>query len=178
MCFVFIWEQTATCATYRINWLVFITEMKCVYCAVRTGSLNKAVCASYLKILPGMSMSCCSFVRVRYYRGGDSHFLVVTGGYKRFGGSFCFCLQFCREPKDKSLLRWGGLWFQCWHNLTRCLGRFITMPTYRWAVLRHITRSVCARKTTAEKLTFRFMLCGFVTVNWRSDVLANYRILR
>jgi hypothetical protein len=24
MCFVFIWEQTATCATYSINWLVFI----------------------------------------------------------------------------------------------------------------------------------------------------------
>ena len=30
-----------------INWLVFITEMKSVYCAVRTGSLNKAVCTSY-----------------------------------------------------------------------------------------------------------------------------------
>ena len=29
-CFVFIWEQTATCATYSINWLVFITEMKSV----------------------------------------------------------------------------------------------------------------------------------------------------
>jgi len=28
-----------------INWLVFITEMKSVYCVVRTGSLNKAVCA-------------------------------------------------------------------------------------------------------------------------------------
>ena len=27
MCFVFIWEQTATCATYSMNWLVFITEM-------------------------------------------------------------------------------------------------------------------------------------------------------
>ena len=40
---VFIWEQTATCATYSINWLVFITEMKSVYSAVRTGSLNKAV---------------------------------------------------------------------------------------------------------------------------------------
>ena len=49
MCFVFIWEQTATCATYSINWLVFITEMKSVYSAVRTGSLNKAVCASNLK---------------------------------------------------------------------------------------------------------------------------------
>jgi hypothetical protein len=47
--FVFIWEQTATCATYSINWLVFITEMKSVYCAVRTGSLNKAVCTSSLK---------------------------------------------------------------------------------------------------------------------------------
>ena len=45
---LFIWEQTATCATYSINWLVFITEMK-FYCAVRTGSLNKAVCASSLK---------------------------------------------------------------------------------------------------------------------------------
>jgi len=40
MCFVFIWEQTATCAAYSINWLVFITEMKSVYSAVRTGSLN------------------------------------------------------------------------------------------------------------------------------------------
>ena len=49
MCFVFIWEQAATCATYSINWLVFITEMKSVYSAVRTGSLNKAVCASSLK---------------------------------------------------------------------------------------------------------------------------------
>ena len=49
MCFVFIWEQTATYATYSINWLVFITEMKSVYSAVRTGSLNKAVCASFLK---------------------------------------------------------------------------------------------------------------------------------
>ena len=43
MCFVFIWEQTATCATYSINWLVFIIEKKSVYCAIRTGSLNKAV---------------------------------------------------------------------------------------------------------------------------------------
>ena len=42
MCFVFIWEQTATCAAYSTNWLVFITEMKSVYSAVRTGSLNEA----------------------------------------------------------------------------------------------------------------------------------------
>jgi hypothetical protein len=30
MCFVFIWEQTASCSTYSISWLVFITEMKCL----------------------------------------------------------------------------------------------------------------------------------------------------
>jgi hypothetical protein len=40
MCFVWIWEQTAIIFLYSINWLGFITEMKCVYCAVRTGSLN------------------------------------------------------------------------------------------------------------------------------------------
>ena len=50
MCFVFIWEQTATCATYSINWLVFITEMESVYSAVWTGSLNKVVCASSVKV--------------------------------------------------------------------------------------------------------------------------------
>ena len=48
MCFVFTWEQTVTCATYSINGLVFITEMKSVYCVVRPGPLNKAVCAPSL----------------------------------------------------------------------------------------------------------------------------------
>jgi len=54
-----IWEQTATCATYSINWLVFITEMKSVYSAVRTGCLNKAVCASSLE-----GFNQCASVRV------------------------------------------------------------------------------------------------------------------
>ena len=39
MCFVWIWEQTAIISLYSINWLVFITEMECVYSAVRTGYL-------------------------------------------------------------------------------------------------------------------------------------------
>ena len=41
MCFVWISEQTAIISLYSINWLVFVTEMKCVYCAVRTESLYK-----------------------------------------------------------------------------------------------------------------------------------------
>jgi len=40
MCFMWIWEQTAIISLYNINWLVFITETECVYCAVRTGSLS------------------------------------------------------------------------------------------------------------------------------------------
>ena len=37
---VWIWEQTAIIFLYRVDWLVFITEMECVYCAVRTGSVT------------------------------------------------------------------------------------------------------------------------------------------
>jgi len=39
MCCVWIWEQTAIISLYSINWLAFLTETECVYCAVRTGSL-------------------------------------------------------------------------------------------------------------------------------------------
>ena len=39
VCFVWISEQTAIISLYNINWLVFITQTQCVYCAVRTGSL-------------------------------------------------------------------------------------------------------------------------------------------
>jgi hypothetical protein len=35
MCFVWISERTAIISLYSINWLVFITETECVYCAVR-----------------------------------------------------------------------------------------------------------------------------------------------
>jgi len=37
--FVWISEQTAIISLYSINWLVFIAETECVYCAVQTGSL-------------------------------------------------------------------------------------------------------------------------------------------
>ena len=51
LCVLYLFEKkTATCATYSINWLVFITEMKSVYSAVRTGSLNKAVFMSFVFI--------------------------------------------------------------------------------------------------------------------------------
>ena len=64
ICCVFISEQTATCATYIINWWVFITEMKSVYNAVRTGALNKAVCASSLKVFCVFAFSVNSLTKL------------------------------------------------------------------------------------------------------------------
>jgi hypothetical protein len=49
VCSVSTSKQTATFALYNTNSLVFLTEMKSFYCAVRTGSLNKTVYATYLK---------------------------------------------------------------------------------------------------------------------------------
>ena len=49
MCFVFIWAKTATCATYILKTDWFLWRRWSVYCAVRTGSLNKAVCATSFK---------------------------------------------------------------------------------------------------------------------------------
>jgi hypothetical protein len=40
MSFMCIWEQIAIISLYSINWLVFITETECVYCAVGTEPLN------------------------------------------------------------------------------------------------------------------------------------------
>ena len=45
MCFVRISEQTVIISLHSSNLSVFITEAESVYSAVRTGSLNKAVCA-------------------------------------------------------------------------------------------------------------------------------------
>jgi hypothetical protein len=42
-------KAACACATYSINWFVFVTEMKSVYSAVRTGALNKAISHSSLK---------------------------------------------------------------------------------------------------------------------------------
>ena len=48
-CFVRIPEQTTNSPLHNINCLVFITEMKSVYSAVRSGALNIAIWAECLK---------------------------------------------------------------------------------------------------------------------------------
>jgi hypothetical protein len=41
MCVLYGCEEKRGYSVYGINLLVFITEMESVYCAVRTGSLNR-----------------------------------------------------------------------------------------------------------------------------------------
>jgi hypothetical protein len=67
MCSVWISEQTAIIYLYSINWLVFITETECVYCAVRAGPLHTIGINFSLQIggpglIPGQSMwdLCCT----------------------------------------------------------------------------------------------------------------------
>ena len=52
MCSVRILEQTATFALYCINWLVFITEVDSVYCAVRIESLYNTDTIRFYKVNP------------------------------------------------------------------------------------------------------------------------------
>jgi hypothetical protein len=54
MCFVWISEQTAIISLHSINWLVFVTETVCVYCAALTESLNiRSAHTAYLCVLCG-----------------------------------------------------------------------------------------------------------------------------
>jgi hypothetical protein len=43
--------RTESFALQKINWLLFITEAVCVYCAVGSGSLNKTGLHFVLKVL-------------------------------------------------------------------------------------------------------------------------------
>ena len=39
MCFVWIWEQATIISLFSINWLLFISNTECVYCAVKNDYL-------------------------------------------------------------------------------------------------------------------------------------------
>jgi len=60
--FVWIWEQTAIISLYSIDWLVFITETECFYCAV---------CSTFY-ILP----THCIYVFYVYLRTNSDYFTV------------------------------------------------------------------------------------------------------
>ena len=66
MCFVWISEQTAIISLHNINLPVFITQMQCVYCAVRTGSLNVILGTRVIDILNTPYVTQCSVLSPPY----------------------------------------------------------------------------------------------------------------
>ena len=57
-CFLGISEQKATFALYVINWLVFITMVESVYCAVRTDSYIKQIAFSLERLREPLACLC------------------------------------------------------------------------------------------------------------------------
>jgi len=70
MCFVLISEQTAIISLYSINWLIFITETECAYCAVRTGFVSSNLIVLFKALIcwsfNGHSVYCDMRTRILY----------------------------------------------------------------------------------------------------------------
>jgi hypothetical protein len=109
--FVWISEQTAIISLYNINWLVFITETQCVYCAVRTGCLNA---------IQIQSASFCYITQCQ-----------VIISYRRFHTTCTFHLQMSTNPGTKHVV-----WY---HNRPQISSPSLLKPEIT-NVIQHIVR--------------------------------------
>jgi hypothetical protein len=133
MCFVWIWEQTAIISLYNTNWLVFITETECVYCAVRTECLNINKFILVSKQL--MLLLCWHSCPVTFYNL-PLLFLINSSlqhvALKIILVYFNFLLMninnFCR-----SQYQWIASWFICIWSAHR----FVKVLGVRYSVCRH-----------------------------------------
>ena len=84
MCFVWLSEQIATISLYSIDWLDFIIETDCVYCAVRTGSLytNHVDRQCFLQI---HRFSTVSIIQSKHHRNLHLHAGIVRMNGRRLG---------------------------------------------------------------------------------------------
>ena len=55
-------EQTAVISLYSINWLVFITEMKCVYCVVRATDWGSSLNGGRPGLIPVCTVHICRLI--------------------------------------------------------------------------------------------------------------------
>jgi hypothetical protein len=119
MFFMWIWEQTAIISLYSINWLVFITEIECVYCEVRNGSLNLIHVNGFYLFISFLSIYI--FVPLR-----DAFFLS----------------WYLSASLNASVSGNGSNWADniCWLNHTAATKRMLTFrndksPSYAWSKL-------------------------------------------
>ena len=97
MCFVWIWEQTAIFSLYSTNWLSFITERKCVYCAVRAGYLNIIQDQIKFYVLPTQCIYVfCVDLRTNSDYFTIQHQLTVLGAPPKLRkATICFVMSIC-----------------------------------------------------------------------------------
>ena len=93
MCFVWIWEQTAIISLYSINWLVFINETACVYCAVRSTFYVLTTQCIYVFCMDLRTIS-ASAANLQ----GDSYPRITPSQYTRMFRMWR-CLSVSRSPK-------------------------------------------------------------------------------
>ena len=96
LCFIWIWEQTAIISLYSINWLVFITETECVYCAVRTGPFPLSV-PSHIAPYSSLSTCRCHEKGKRTKLGNFPKCKVLSGFGENWMGK---CFDFILLPSD------------------------------------------------------------------------------
>jgi hypothetical protein len=100
VCVVWIWDQTAIISLYNINWLVFITETKCVYCAVRCAHRvfmsfvwiweQTAIISLYnINWLVFITETECVYCAVRTKSLNKTRYFSSLKGMKYFIGNFC-----------------------------------------------------------------------------------------
>jgi hypothetical protein len=79
MFFMWISEQTVITSLCSIKWLVFITEMECVYCAVRTESLSTVQRNFHVQMVKTVVNTTATFGRpVGYVLEGREREILVT----------------------------------------------------------------------------------------------------
>ena len=104
MCFVCISEQAAIISLYNINWLVSITETECVYCAVRTGSLNLYTQFTLILFLKWLMYADASNARKCGSRGGVLGEREYPPTLKNWKGRFILqCLKFSAQNQIKRI---------------------------------------------------------------------------
>jgi hypothetical protein len=100
---VWISEQTAIISLYNINWLVFVTEAACVYCAVRTGSLHIfQVTLIRLQYLPCFVVTGDSAMRCHV--GAVTSFSAILMGYGETFGVLIAVLRRVQVLWDASVV--------------------------------------------------------------------------
>ena len=128
MCFVWIWEQTAIISLYKINWLVFMTETECVYCAVRTESLYLIQVMCFVSFLEQTAIiSLYSINWLIYITEAKSVYCAVSAEALNLP-STCFSYQQDKwtklenPPKSNVLSDVGEHWLEnCFHLVFKVL---------------------------------------------------------